>query len=292
MARYTACCAGSMWPVRVPLRAGLIVLSVALVLVAPSVGFSQPHQSFQDLALLVNVDDRLQIKDESGMKTAGRLTQVTRDEIVILTDAGERRFTSTAVRTLTVRRMPRRKGILIGAGVGAAGRAGGLHRFRPRGVRDRPAPAQRRRRGRRPGPERAPRPGDGRLPSPFEMGARGLAGPPGPFDDLALRVNLDDRVRVEDRSGTKTTGRLVTSHGHRDDHRDRGRRKSVHERRRSQGRRAPLLARQGCTHRGWRASRRCSRLRRIAGPTRIAPRLPPRRSAPVSALPSGRSSHG
>jgi hypothetical protein len=39
------------------------------VLLAPSIGIAQPLQSFQDLALRVNLDDRLRIEDQSGMRT-------------------------------------------------------------------------------------------------------------------------------------------------------------------------------------------------------------------------------
>ena len=102
------------------MRLLLVALPIALALLAPSPGSAQPLQSFQDLALRVNLDDRLRIEDESGARTTGRLTRLTRDEITISTDAGEKRFTSSTVREVAVRRSLRRKGVLIGAGVGAA----------------------------------------------------------------------------------------------------------------------------------------------------------------------------
>ena len=51
------------------------------------------------------------------MKATGRLTRLTRDEIAIKTDAGEKRFTNESVRAVAVRGDALRKGALIGAGV-------------------------------------------------------------------------------------------------------------------------------------------------------------------------------
>ena len=87
------------------------------MLLAPSPGSAQPLQSFQDLALRVNLDDRLRIEDQSGARTAGRLTRLTGDEMTIETDAGEKRFTSATVREAAVRGYSLGKGALIGAGV-------------------------------------------------------------------------------------------------------------------------------------------------------------------------------
>jgi hypothetical protein len=181
------------------------------LLLAPSIGAAQPLQAFQDLALRVNLDDRLQIEDQSGVRTTGRLTRLTRDEITIQTDAGEKRFTSATVRAITVRRDTRRKSVLIGAGVGAAvGALAGC--WGP----DRSECAD--------GPILLGGAGAGvglalsaLVPrvttvyaSPIDTAqSRGSSQPPGPFDDLALRINLDDRVRVQDLSGARTTGRLT-----------------------------------------------------------------------------------
>ena len=87
------------------------------MLLAPSQGSAQTLQSFEDLALRVNLDDQLQVEDQSGVKATGRLTRLTRDEIAIQTDAGEKRFTSDTVRAVAVRGHALRKGALIGAGV-------------------------------------------------------------------------------------------------------------------------------------------------------------------------------
>ena len=61
---------------------------VALMLVAPSHGSAQALQSFEDLALRINLEDQLQIEDRSGVEATGRLTRFTRDEIAIQTEAG------------------------------------------------------------------------------------------------------------------------------------------------------------------------------------------------------------
>jgi hypothetical protein len=74
----------------------------------------------EDLALRVNLDDQLRVEDRSGVRTTGRLTRLTPDEISIHTGAGERHFTRETVRQVAVRRHPLRMAILIGAGAGAA----------------------------------------------------------------------------------------------------------------------------------------------------------------------------
>jgi hypothetical protein len=187
------------------------VLPIALALLASSPGLTQPLQSFQDLPLRVNLDDRLQVEDQSGMRTTGRLTRLTREEITLSTDAGEKRFTNATVREVAVRRRSLRKGVLIGAGVGAA-----LGALAACGGPERSECAD--------GPIMLGALGAGvglvvsaAIPrvtivyrAPIDMApSRGLAPPPGLFDDLALQVNLDDRLRIEDQSGTRTTGRLT-----------------------------------------------------------------------------------
>ena len=107
-----------LWPrASLRLRRTGLVSFVALMLLAPSQGSAQALQSFEDLALRVNLDDQLQVEDQSGVKATGRLTRLTRDEIAIQTDAGEKRFTSDTVRAVAVRGHALRKGALIGAGV-------------------------------------------------------------------------------------------------------------------------------------------------------------------------------
>ncbi len=175
---------------------------------------AQPLQSFENLALRVNLDDQLQVEDQSGVKATGRLTRLTRDEITIQTDAGERRFTSETVRAVAVRGHALRKGALIGAGafvvLNAAaaarhGNAGGV----PGALGAAAAGAgvglaigaliPQMKTIYRPPEDRAsvPRPRDA-------IGVHASL-----LDDLALRVNLDDPLRVEDQSGLRTTGRLT-----------------------------------------------------------------------------------
>lgn len=73
----------------------------------------------EDLALRVNLSDRLLVEDTSGGRITGRLTRLTADEITLQTAAGEKHFTREAVRQVVVRYQPLRMAVLIGAGAGA-----------------------------------------------------------------------------------------------------------------------------------------------------------------------------
>jgi hypothetical protein len=79
------------------------------MLVAPSQGSAQVLHSFEDLALRVNLGDHLQIDDRSGVKATGRLTHLTREEIAIQTEAGEKRFTRDTVRAVAIRYRTRQR---------------------------------------------------------------------------------------------------------------------------------------------------------------------------------------
>ena len=96
----------------------LVILAVSLV--APSQGSAQALQSFEDLALRVDLDDRLLVEDASGGRTTGRLAGLTAGEITLQTAAGEKHFTRETVGQVAVRRQPLRLAVLIGAGAGAA----------------------------------------------------------------------------------------------------------------------------------------------------------------------------
>jgi hypothetical protein len=203
------------WPSAKLRRTGLAAF-VALMLVAPSQGSAQALQSFEDLALWVNLDDHLQVEDQAGIKATGRLTRLTRDEIAIQTEAGEKRFTRDTVRAVAVRGHALRKSALVGAGVFAVlgavatcsheGTAGcgivGLLGAAPIGAgvglaigalipQMRPLYS-------------AP---EGRVSVQPLRAASDIQA--SLLEDLALRVNLDDQLRVEDQSGSRTTGRLT-----------------------------------------------------------------------------------
>jgi hypothetical protein len=186
------------------------------MLLGPSQGWAQVVRSFDELALRVNLDDHLQVEDQSGARASGRLSRLTRDELAIQTDAGEKRFTSDTVREVAVRGHSLRKGALIGTGVfavlgalaicahegggdciivgalGAApigagvGLAVGALTSRMRTIY---------------------RAAGSRAPITESRVASGVH--PSLLEDLALRVNLDDQLRVEERSGPGTTGRLT-----------------------------------------------------------------------------------
>jgi len=102
------------------MRRTVVVSFFALMLPAPSQGAAQALQSFKDLALRVNLDDQLWVEDQSGVRTTGRLTRLTADEITLHTDAGEKHFTRETLRRVAVRHQPLRRAVLIGAGAGAA----------------------------------------------------------------------------------------------------------------------------------------------------------------------------
>jgi hypothetical protein len=186
------------------------------MLVAPSQGSAQALQSFEDLGLRVNLDDHLRVEDRSGVKATGRLMKLTRDEIAIQTKAGEKRFTPDTVRAVAMRGYALRKGALIGAGVvavlGAVATCShegggncvivGLFGAAPIGAGV----------GLAIGaliPQMKPiyRASGDRVsvqPSRAAIGVQANL-----LEDLALRVNLNDRVRVDDRSGVGTDGRLT-----------------------------------------------------------------------------------
>ena len=81
-------------------RSARVALPIALVLLLPSPGLAQPLRSFQDLALRVNLGDRLRIEDQSGARTTGRLTRLTRDEITITDEMDRTRPLAPAGRAL------------------------------------------------------------------------------------------------------------------------------------------------------------------------------------------------
>ena len=85
------------------MRRTVVVSFFALMLLAPSQGSAQALQSFEDLALRVNLDDQLRVEDQLEVKATGRLIRLTRDEIAIQTNAGEKRFASDTVRAVAVR---------------------------------------------------------------------------------------------------------------------------------------------------------------------------------------------
>jgi hypothetical protein len=193
-----------------------LAIVVALMLAAPSHGSAQAVLSFEDLALRVNLGDRLRVEDQSGVKATGRLTRLTSDEIAIQTAAGEKRFTHDTVRAVAVRGHSFGKGALIGAGVfavlGAVATCShegggdcviiGLFGAAPIGAgvglafgalipRMKPI-------------YRVPEDHVSVEPSREVSGIQASL-----LEDLGLRVNLNDRLLIEDTSGGRSTGRLT-----------------------------------------------------------------------------------
>ncbi len=102
------------------------VASLAILLLpAPGVAQSmdekaQPLESFQDLALRVQLGNQVRIEDNSGVRITGRLTRLSPDEIAIEAESGERLFASRDVRVVSRRQGSILRGALIGAGALAA----------------------------------------------------------------------------------------------------------------------------------------------------------------------------
>ena len=185
-----------------------LVCSFALLLPPPAA--AQTLQSFDTLALRVDLDDRVRVEDRSGGSTTGRIIRLTRDEIAIQTDDGERRFTSATVRAVALRGHALGRSALIGAAAFAAlGVAAAVAHGNDAAV----------------GPLGAAAVGAGLglavgtlIPrmKPVYSAPAGPAPPPPArgavaslLEDLALRVNLGDRLRVEDGSGATISGRLT-----------------------------------------------------------------------------------
>ena len=194
------------------MRSAIAVSVFALVSFTALPGSAQPLPSFEELALRVNLDDQVRVRDESGAKVTGRLTRVTRDAITIRTDAGEKRFTRDAVRAVEVRGHSIGKSALIGAAAFAV--LGGVAAAAHENAGASPAGAAVIGAGigaaigsvvpTRRTIYRASASGASVLQARDAAGAE-----PDLFDELGPRINLDDRIRVEDQSRVRSTGRLT-----------------------------------------------------------------------------------
>lgn len=190
----------------------LIAAALALVLTGPSPSAAQPSSSPQDLALRLNLDDVVRVEDSSGARTTGRLTRLTVDDIAVTTDSGEKRFARDAIREVAVRGYSLRRPALIGAGVVAV--LGALANCSHEGggscivigaLAGVPIGA---------GIGLAvgaiiPRMKTVYRPTLLGAPAPDTAAGSGPFAALALHLNLDDQLELEDPSGVKTVGRLT-----------------------------------------------------------------------------------
>ena len=88
---------------------------VAMLLAVRSVYAGQTVEAFEQLALLVNLADQVHVLDRSGTVHAGRITQLTRAELTVQTEAGAKHFTSDSIRSVAVRYHPMLRAALIGA---------------------------------------------------------------------------------------------------------------------------------------------------------------------------------
>jgi hypothetical protein len=79
-----------------------------------------PEGPFAEVALSVNLGDRLRVGDQTEAAITGRLIDLTGDEIAIETDPGVKHFTSATVKEVRVRSYSLRRGALVGAGISTA----------------------------------------------------------------------------------------------------------------------------------------------------------------------------
>ena len=203
------------WPC-VSRRAMAVVSLVVLVLTAPLECSAQVLHSFEDLPLRVNLDDQLQIEDQSGAKVSGRVTRLTPNDMTIQTSSGQKRFTSDSIRAIAARGHALRRGALVGTAVFAVLGAiaicsheggegcglGGAFGAAPIGAGVGVAIG-----GLIPQMTSVYRAPENRSSVPRAGAGTGVDA--SWLEDLALRVNLDDRLWVEERSGLRTAGRLV-----------------------------------------------------------------------------------
>jgi hypothetical protein len=101
------------------MRFSLVALMAGAIAFAPSPASAQ-STSFDDLAVRLEVGEKLRVEDRSGARTSGRLAGLTADTITLETGEGERRFRRDDVATVAKRGVHSKRGALIGAAVGAA----------------------------------------------------------------------------------------------------------------------------------------------------------------------------
>jgi hypothetical protein len=193
------------------MKPALSLMFISCLVLLPIPAGAQTIQSFEDLPLRINLGDQVRVKDESGARTAGRLTRFTRDEITIQTDAGEKRLSAETVRDVAVRGHSLGKSALIGAGafavlaIVAASR--GNTNASPAAAGMLGAGAGLAIGALIPQMKTIYRQQQDHASVQPSRSARGVHG--SLLEDLALRVNLDDELRVEDVSGGTTVGRLT-----------------------------------------------------------------------------------
>lgn len=102
------------------MRRAFTVATLAIAFVSPTSGRAQQIQSFADLPLRINRDDRVRVVDPSGTRTTGRVVSFGREGLTLATDGGDRLFTSESVRQVDVNGKSTRRGAWIGAGLFAA----------------------------------------------------------------------------------------------------------------------------------------------------------------------------
>jgi hypothetical protein len=91
----------------------LVSMAVALLLAAAPAA-AQTSTVFADLALLVNVGDRVRVVDRDGLRLEGRVRSLSPDSLVIVGPTGPREFTADTTARIERRGDPVWTGALIG----------------------------------------------------------------------------------------------------------------------------------------------------------------------------------
>lgn len=195
------------------LYARVLRAAICVVLLLPTVPVSaQSTPAFDTLATRVNMGDRVRVESATGQRVTGRLTQLSRRQLVVRASGRDVAFDAASVRTLSVESHPFRRSVLVGmlafAALGATATCvhdGGATCVVVGGVRTAPIGL---------GVGLAAGAALTRMRPVYRRGAAGADEPPplddgGLLDDLGRTVNLGDRLRITDDRGVVRSGRLA-----------------------------------------------------------------------------------
>ena len=188
----------------------LVLLLSALLVFSARVSTAQTISSFEDLALRVNLNDTLRVVDQSGKDVSGTLTRLTREALTLRAASGDVTVPLTSVRSVSLVGHALGRGALIGGALFA-----GLNLI----AKNRNGDA-----GGAAGAFGAALAGAGigtgigaalsTTQATFTAPVGGIPATTATtstrfFDDLALRVNLDDELQIENTAGQWTSGQLA-----------------------------------------------------------------------------------
>jgi len=100
---------------------GLVILLLCVCAGGSQVAAQEVASSFAQLVVLVKPGDKIIVVDASGRETRGRIGELSRDALILVTSAGPRQLGEIDVTTIAQRRGDSlRNGALIGAAAGTA----------------------------------------------------------------------------------------------------------------------------------------------------------------------------